>query len=201
MSLSPPSFRSKLTSGCAFRSRDSRKKSRYHAREVASSVNSHLFPRTYSFPSLPFAIPASLVARELIGFAKLITRIYISPRKRFSFLPWPEPPASLTFRRRRRRPGMQRGGRIILVEKFVITLTISVSLSLSLSSLYIHPSVFSPSCSGPRVLPFHSGCSEPSRCVTPLRFRSSRHCPPRRRAVSSATAAATRVTRFVVQDN
>jgi len=119
-------------------------------------LNSHLFPRTYSFPSPPFAAPASLVARELIGFAKLITRIYISPRKRFSFLPWPEPPASLTFRRRRRRPGMQRGGRIILVEKFVITLTISVSLSLSLSSLYIHTPPPPPPFSHPRAPVFAS---------------------------------------------
>lgn len=113
---------------------------------LPSPLNSHLFPRTYSFPSSSAPAPLSLGARELIGFAKLITRIYISPRKRFSFLPWPKPPASLTFRRRRRRPGMQRGGRIILVEKFVITLTISVSLFFFLSLLALYP----PPLSHPR---------------------------------------------------
>lgn len=144
---------------------------------------------------LPVEFPPSCTYDRwagLIGFAKLITCICISPRKRFSFLPW------LLLGRGTRE---EWGGRIIFTKKFVITLTISSSLLLpNIRRLLLIWIDLSLSLSLWRRSPFSSIRTGTSHCVTPLRLhRQERHCP-RCRATSSTMGIA-RLTRFVVQDN
>lgn len=103
---------------------------------VLRSASSVKFPRSRTYDR----------CAGLIGFAKLITRIYISPVNVFLFFPSPSLRPCL--------PTAACRGRIILVEKFVITLTISPSRFLFLA-LWLVSS------------PFHSDCSH---CVTPLRL-------------------------------
>lgn len=117
---------------------------------------------------LPVEFPPSCTYDRwagLIGFTKLITCICISPRKRFSFLPW------LLLGRGTRE---ERSGRIIFTKKFVITLTISSSLLLPnirrLLLIWIDLSLFLSLAS--LSFFFYSDCNEPLRYA--VAFTSSR---------------------------